>query len=183
VARTKRWNRLNFVNSVYRSSIPYEVDLNTFCMYHKKAVMYERQPQMAVIKSKKLKLLIFKSGKFRVMGPQTTAGAACRLARKFFYRFTPLEWQTSTVVLDLKRRINLTKLYEYERARTNDFIYYEPELFPALTLNRFGSCHVNVFATGKVVITGIKRTNFVLSRRLRSPVHNITKVLVLPCFY
>jgi TATA-box binding protein (TBP) (component of TFIID and TFIIIB) len=142
--------------------VPHKVDLYAFCKQYKKAVMYEQQPQMAVIKSKNLKLVVFKSGKFRVMGPQTTAGAACRLAQKYFKteKIAPLEWQTSTVVLDLKRSINLAKLYEHERVGTNRFVYYEPETFPGLTLNCFGSCHVNVFASGKVVITGIKRTNF-----------------------
>jgi TATA-box binding protein (TBP) (component of TFIID and TFIIIB) len=159
VARTKRWNRINFVNSVYRSRVQNKVDLREFCKKHKNAVLYERQPQMVKIKSKNITLIVFESGKFRLMGPQTV-GEAYRLAKKYFDKFGPLEWQTSTVVLDLKRRINLAKLYEHERVGTNKFIYYESELFPALTLNRFGSCHVNVFASGKVVITGIKRTNF-----------------------
>ena len=39
---------------------------------------------------------------------------------------------------------------------SNHELTYEPELFPAMLINRWLPVHVAVFHTGKVIITGLK---------------------------
>ena len=39
---------------------------------------------------------------------------------------------------------------------SNHELSYEPELFPAMLINRWLPVHVAVFHTGKVIITGLK---------------------------
>jgi len=107
--RKLRWKRLQFVNSVFRSAVPNPIDLKCFCD-KTKAKYYNKQPQMALLKRGGLKLIIFKSGKFRVMGPIKTLCEADRFAKRFLSGFPPLIWQTSTVVLNLHRSINLADL-------------------------------------------------------------------------
>ena len=54
--------------------------------------------------------------------------------------------QSVTVTVDLGRQINLNRLGGM----------YEPEIFPAARLVQFNPLCVNVFASGKVVILGLR---------------------------
>ena len=49
----------------------------------------------------------------------------------------------------LNERISLAQ-------HSNHELTYEPELFPAMLINRWLPVHVAVFHTGKVIITGLK---------------------------
>ena len=60
-----------------------------------------------------------------------------------------MDISTMTLTLQLPYFINFHYLSE------EDF-YVDTEMFPAAKLLHTGSCHVNVFATGHVVATGVK---------------------------
>ena len=58
--------------------------------------------------------------------------------------------QTLTAAYAYPYRINLDKLSKVVQC------YYNPESFPAVQIRQFKPIHVNVFASGKVTITGLK---------------------------
>ena len=106
-------------------------------------------PYMSVYTNKDgEKLLVFKSGKCRVMG-----------CKKPFNGTFPVpieiqEMQSVTVSMDLGHCVNL---YQLSKRLTCKNCEYEPELFPALRLtSAFNPSCVNVFASGKIMILGLK---------------------------
>ena len=134
-------------------------------------------PTMLVIRQhKKQTLIIFPNGKLRLMGARIrTKKAAKRAFRRVTQKLLPSSQQqqlpkvyiqTITATHDVGRPIHLQKLHV---AIQEKFSYgasydmpgymnlYEAELFPALQLRIWGmAMHVNIFATGKCVITGLK---------------------------
>ena len=50
---------------------------------------------------------------------------------------------------DLRKRIALARYSNHE-------LSYEPELFPAMLINRWLPVHVAIFHSGKVIMTGLK---------------------------
>ena len=62
--------------------------------------------------------------------------------------------QSMSVVINLRLGINLYKLSKLINC------WFEPELFPALRLNKYDPICVNVFSTGKIVILGLKNINY-----------------------
>ena len=52
-----------------------------------------------------------------------------------------------TLVINYGQPINL---YKFKNE------WFEPEIFPALTIKKFKPLNVNVFASGKIVVTGVK---------------------------
>lgn len=99
------------------------------------------------------KLLLFPSGKCRLMGLKTPVSEDMRLPLKI----NDLEIQSITVTYNLGRQINLLKV---AKQLTCKRCMYEPELFPALRMKRFDPICVNVFSTGKVVILGLKSLSY-----------------------
>ena len=70
------------------------------------------------------------------------------------------------VTHDFGEKINLIKLHDYINTRYNYghncmpgwMCFLDTELFPALMLKLWGLCvHLNVFGSGKCVLTGIKQ--------------------------
>ena len=101
------------------------------------------------------KFLVFPSGKCRIMGLRR---AITRMDLSLLpFQVKNVELQSLTLVHDLKRSINLRNLAE--NLPTQSYIY-EPELFCALRLIKFGKLCVNVFSSGKVVILGVKTLNY-----------------------
>ena len=68
--------------------------------------------------------------------------------------------QTMTASYAYPYRINLNKLSELVEC------HYNPESFPAVQIRRYKPIHVNVFASGKVTITGLK--NFEAAQAIES---------------
>lgn len=107
----------------------------------------QRPPQMLVYKTSIGKLLIFKSGKCRLMGCK-------KPITNIDLPITDLQIQSVTATMDLGVKLDLPLL---ATRLTSSNCVYEPELFPALRLTRsFNPLCVNVFASGKVVILGLK---------------------------
>jgi len=95
------------------------------------------------------KMLIFPSGKCRLMGLQSPLEDFNVLP----FAVKTLEIQSITLVLRLPTQVNLIKL---AKGLVRGTFWYEPELFPALRLQNFNPLCVNVFSSGKVILMGVK---------------------------
>ena len=94
-------------------------------------------------------LIIFPNGKCRLMGIKTLHSNSVVPYRMLIECII-----SATITFNLAGGgINLRDL----ASNNNNTVVYEPELFPALRLNHFRPHCVNVFASGKVVVTGLKR--------------------------
>lgn len=94
-------------------------------------------------------MLVFPSGKFRLMGVKNPLTS---------YENLPLlpatmTLQSCTITGNYGDRIHLSTLANDLTSRR---CTYEPELFPAARLLDFNPLCVNVFSTGKIVILGVK---------------------------
>jgi len=113
-------------------------------------------PQMIIYKSRdaqhSCKLIIFKSGKCRIMGCKKPLPSPVRC----FPTIPIIDYgiQSITASLDIGRSLNLINLAYRLPATT---FVFEAELFPALRLTKQFLPHcVNVFSSGKVMILGIR---------------------------
>jgi Transcription factor TFIID (or TATA-binding protein, TBP) len=99
------------------------------------------------------KLLLFPSGKCRLMGLKKPFSEEIQLPLKIYN----VEIQSVTVTCHVGHQINLPKLARQMPPKER---MYEPELFPALRMTKFNPICVNVFSTGKVVILGLKSLSY-----------------------
>ena len=121
---------------------------------------------MLILKHYLNTIVIFKSGRIRLMGCQIiTANEASsfhlRTLSKLFGPYVmlkPIIHQTTIAKYDFGESINLHKLYEtINNSGTENLTQrkrLELESFPALQLRMWDSVHVNVFSSGKVVMHG-----------------------------
>ena len=93
-------------------------------------------------------IIIFKSGKCRIMGCKKKL---CYL-KPLRFKIENIKVQSVTVVEKLNQILNLHKL----SVMLDCDAMYEPELFPALRFLKFNPMCVNIFSTGKVIILGIR---------------------------
>ena len=68
------------------------------------------------------------------------------------FEIIDIQLQSITITLDLNTKINLFKLAKLLSKEA----MFEPELFPALRVLTYNPLCVNMFSSGKVVITGIR---------------------------
>jgi len=109
------------------------------------------KPQQYVYRCKDYTIVIFKSGSCRIMGCKKILDES-----KLPFKIIVNGIQSITTSIDLRRRINLNKLAK----ELNNNCYFDPETFPALRMTAFNPLCVNVFASGKVVIMGIKTLDY-----------------------
>src|SRR5713101_2842653 len=120
---------------------------------------HSSRPHMHSLKWKgKWTLLLFSSGKFRIMGPIMNVDAVIDFILGLLPRRTSLSespvLRTETFTFSIGRSINL---YLFKKSNQADrLIQYEPELFSALRLLYWSPINVNVFHTGKIVVMGAK---------------------------
>ena len=114
-----------------------------------------KPPQMLTFEceQKGVKLLIFKTGKCRLMGCKepVTKPIKCVVP----YILTNL--MSITLTMNVGYKVNL---YKMATALGSKKCMYEPELFPAARLLQFNPVCVNVFQSGKVVILGQKSMTY-----------------------
>lgn len=110
------------------------------------------KPQQLVFKYDEYTIILFKNGSCRIMG-----------CKKAIYDNTVLPFgieieriQSIVVTFDIRHEINLQKL----SIEMGLDCMYEPELFPALRYSRYDPLCVNIFATGKIVILGLKSLDY-----------------------
>ena len=119
-----------------------------------------KQPEQLIIKfCDGSTMLMFKSGKFRIMG-----GGVDELDMHFnifsvsvlFDNYLPdILFQTMTATCQFPSIVNLNN-FEI----TSFVTRYNPELFPAVQVLNYKPISVNVFASGKVTICGLKDLDF-----------------------
>jgi TATA-box binding protein (TBP) (component of TFIID and TFIIIB) len=119
-----------------------------------------KQPEQLIIKfCDGSTMLMFKSGKFRIMG-----GGVDDLDMHFnifsvsvlFDNYLPdIIFQTMTATCQFPSIVNLNNF-----ANTSFVTRYNPELFPAVQVLNYKPISVNVFASGKVTICGLKDLDF-----------------------
>ena len=112
------------------------------------------KPCQLVIKDKNGTLILFSSGKFRVMGCVDALDASF-LAFKYLMNIDGEDYpeiysQSYTSSAKLGYCVNLSKLSK------SDNTLYIPELFAAVRMNKYNPISVNVFSTGSIVICGLK---------------------------
>jgi TATA-box binding protein (TBP) (component of TFIID and TFIIIB) len=140
------------VNVNYRGKLKNRINLKEINVPNSK---YHLIPHQLVIKDDKGTLVLFSSGKFRVMGCIDELEATF-LAYKYIEQFTSDDYpdisiQSFTSVAKLGHDVNLNKL-----AHCNDTDYY-PEIFAAVRMTKYKPLSVNVFHTGSVVVCGLKK--------------------------
>lgn len=109
-------------------------------------LQFSKKPRQCVVKSF-YSVIIFESGKCRIMGCKKPINGIV------YCEFLVIQIeciQSITVTSHLGQSINLYKL-----SNVLDCCF-EPELFPALRINKYNPLCVNVFASGKIVIVGLK---------------------------
>lgn len=100
-------------------------------------------------------MIIFKSGKFRLMGVTT---CVLDFIDQLPFKIANFEMQSASVAINFGCVINLRDLH---KRLTSLKCLYEPELFPAARLLKYNPMCVNVFQSGKVTIVGVRDINFV----------------------
>jgi TATA-box binding protein (TBP) (component of TFIID and TFIIIB) len=115
-----------------------------------------RQPEQLIIKFRDAStMLMFKSGKFRIMGGADSLDMHFNIYRVtcMFNCVPDVLFQTMTATCQFPHTINLNSLTTLPSR-------YNPEIFPALQLLSYKPISVNVFASGKVTICGLKELDF-----------------------
>jgi TATA-box binding protein (TBP) (component of TFIID and TFIIIB) len=99
-------------------------------------------------------MLVFKSGKFRIMGGKiddlTAYFNIFKVAELCTHKTPKIILQTMTSTFSFPHKVNLALL------ANNIESHYNAESFPAVHIRKFKPLNVNVFASGKVIITGLK---------------------------
>lgn len=109
-------------------------------------------PRQCVIKTKRFSLILFPNGKCRLMGCKEPLTNCIEFVENLIIFVDCI--QSITVTHNLGQYMNL-----YQLAKRMD-CWFEPEIFPALRVQEFNPLCVNVFASGKIVILGLKTLDF-----------------------
>ena len=109
-------------------------------------------------------LLLFNNGRVVLHGCKTMQQARvcirqyARLVQKRGYKVKISDFKlvTASLVCDVRHRVDLIKLStEYPGCS------FEPELFNAAVFKKNSTIHFSVFASGKIVVTGIKKLSLI----------------------
>lgn len=114
--------------------------------YIKKMEFPYTKPKQIVDKRGKHTILIFKTGKCRIMGCKEPIRM-----QDLQYNIKNIVIQSITVTANVGQKIHLLKLENQLKRQC----MYEPELFPALRFLKYNPLCVNIFSSGKVVILGL----------------------------
>ena len=158
---------IQVVNSIFRGRLGTNLDLKDIQKrldgdYSNK--LYMGRPHMLRIRHGKTTLLLFPTGRFRIMGGEL---ATPELAIRWLQKLSPSKWtgvdeavvadmglllQSCTVKFKVKSECVSIILKRY-----TNVISYEPELFSAgIHLKRWNDVHVNLFFSGNVIVLGRK---------------------------
>ncbi len=139
------------INTNYSARILTSYSLSDAALLFPQSQLYSQRPYMLKICMNKATLLIFRNLKVRLMGGGVYHEALFQFVVKTLNAtiIMPLKLMSYTAVHNLQFRINLHKL------KPRNF-HLSIELFPAAKLLHCAPTHVNLFASGKCVFTGIK---------------------------
>jgi len=147
---------MRIVNTVWKGALGHPCILNDVQVRgdYIASVRYQViQPEQLIIKfTSGGSMLLFKSGKFRVMGGGDDLELVCNAYAVIFQISTEvpeMKVQTMTVTYTYPSKVNLHMV-------AKEFGYLDCETFPALQIRKYKPVHVNLFSSGKVIICGIK---------------------------
>ena len=137
---------MSIANINYNAILKYPVDQDLF--------RHLRPPQQLIYPcANGMKLVVFKSGKCRIMGCKKRLKKHHYLSYNFSLPIKQWHLQSLSVNSNYGESINLHYLAQQLGSRNST---YEPEIFPGLRLLHFKPLCVNVFASGKIMILGVK---------------------------
>jgi len=150
--------QLKIVNTVWKGDVFTPLALHTLNIACEDGVISVRhqknQPEQYIIKfDNNSTMLIFKSGKFRVMGnsdPDAAINNILNIVNQFTEVIPSVTLQTMTGVYRYNQKVHLHKLCLASNG------YLDLENFPAVQIKKFHPIHVNVFSSGCVTICGLK---------------------------
>jgi len=148
---------MQVVNAVFRGDLEMKVDLVEIHKNVPNSVLHTKRPSTVVVKDAESTIMIFPSGKFRIMGMVDELDATFKvyeLFAKLNFEFPPITLQTMTVKLKFNP-VNLYSLSALIKSQLN------LEIFPALMITKYKPVSVNVFASGAVMICGVKDLSIV----------------------
>jgi len=141
---------MEIVNINYRGNLNQAIDLEELAKIFSNSEYYPSRPCMVRIKDEDATILFFNSGKFRVMGCKSLFDALFS-TQKYIKHVPVLKIQSMTAKMKLDYEINVYKLAEKVKS------FYEPELFPAVTITKYRPAIVNVFKSGVIIVCGVKK--------------------------
>ena len=145
-------------NVVCSGRLDCQYDFNDFIPLADRA--YLHKPRMLKFRRNGITLLIFNNLKFRTMGGQGLdheiiyqlhKNTLHQILTSFPWACQSLNMEITTMTFSFQVPYFINFHYLSEQ-----HFYVDTEMFPAAKLLHTGSCHVNVFATGHVVATGVK---------------------------
>ena len=132
------------VNKVIRFKISSYLDYKDLYKFATK--IYVGRPTMIKIKINGNTVIIFRNMKGRIMGSSENMNETLS---SLPFDVEDVKIQTLTFTDSISQTINLWKL--------NLPFFYEGEIFPAAAYIKFqDGAHINIFHTGKLVLTGVK---------------------------
>ena len=102
-------------------------------------------------------MIIFKCGKCRLMGCKQPIQT--KIVEDGPVKISISRIQSVSVTFDVGAPLSLSQLGNFCHRESIQYLF-EPELFPALRLTQFSPLCVNIFASGKCVILGLKHLCF-----------------------
>ena len=163
-------------NVNYKGSLDKRIDLHKMLIFaFAKLCNY---PFQLTIKDDAGTLMFFSSGKYRLMGFKTEDDLEATCVVYKYTKFIDPEYipslvlQSMTVKSHFGKCINLHKLSQLIESRL------ELELFPCLTIRKYKPVSVNVFATGSIIMCGIKDIEF--SKSILSELKPLMTLCIIP---
>ena len=158
---------LECVNKNFRGQLYLPID-STLLSQFTPPVAGKRGPPMWILKRpQQLTLLIFSSGKFRLMGRHASRRALYEIFPSSHVQY--LHRQGATYRGKLPHAIHVGRLCDILRRRQHQKLYsgvvFEPELFSALSIHLTnGGGLINMFSTGSVMVLGGESSSFYTTR-------------------
>jgi TATA-box binding protein (TBP) (component of TFIID and TFIIIB) len=141
----------------YRGSVDKCIDLSHAKLLFKHSRLVPH-PHQLVIYDLHGKLIVFSTGKFRLMGCRFDDDVdAMIIAYKYFTQINKdivptIQLQSMTMKCKFEKRIRLAELSSSKLIKSS----YEPEIIPHLSIQEFKPVKINVFETGSVILCGLK---------------------------
>ena len=114
-----------------------------------KDLHFGTKPCQCVLHFPEYTIIFFRNGKCRIMGCKQPIDPST-----LPFNIINVTIQSITVTCDYGEPININAL---KKTTSN---HYEPEMFPSLRLTCFNPICVNVFSSGKILITGLRDLNY-----------------------
>ena len=121
------------------------IDDDTAIKYHR---IVKTPPYMKIYKTKDYTLIVFKSGKCRIMGKKIPQHLPVIVSER--------RLQTMSASHNLKCDSIHLKQASHHFKQMGYKVEYEPEIFPAMRLRTFDPICVNIFSSGKITLLGLK---------------------------